>query len=96
MQYRWALGHKERWPRPEEKVVVLRKAQLAIFIEAGNLRLDSGELTLQSRDGPAHPWRPFRFRAFHTAPHVRSHPIVLSRKKCVVLAGDDEAPPALV
>jgi hypothetical protein len=53
MQHRWALGHKEGWPLPEEKVVALRKTQLRVLFEASDLCLDSGELTLKSRDGPS-------------------------------------------
>lgn len=76
MQHRWALGHKQGRPLPEEKVVVLRKTQLRILFEACNLRLDSGELTLKSRNGPPpSPRRPLRFPALHNAPHVRSHAV---------------------
>jgi hypothetical protein len=79
MQHRWALGHKEGWPLPEEKVVVLRKTQPRIIFEACDLSLDSGELPLKSSNGPPRSQRPFRFLGFHNAPHVRSHAIALQK-----------------
>jgi hypothetical protein len=66
---------------------------MRFIFEASNLRLDSGELTLKSRNRPAHPRRPFRFRGFHNAPHVRSHAIAPPRRSARHWAGDDEAPP---
>jgi hypothetical protein len=85
MQHGWALGHKEGWPLPEEKVVLLRKTQLRILFEACDLRLDSGELTLKSRNRPPRSQRPFRFLGFHNAPHVRSHAIAPPKRKCLAI-----------
>jgi hypothetical protein len=85
MQHGWALGHKEGWPLPEEKVVLLRKTQLRILFEACDLRLDSGELTLKSRNRPPRFQRPFRFLGFHNAPHVRSHAIAPPKRKCLAI-----------
>jgi hypothetical protein len=79
MQHRWALGHKEGWPLPEEKVVALRKTQLRFLFEASDLCLDSGELTLKSRNVPPRPRRQFWFLALHNAPHVRSPAIASPR-----------------
>jgi hypothetical protein len=75
MQHRWALGHKEGWPLPEEKVVVLRKTQPRIIFEACDLSLDSRELTLKLRNVPPRTRRPFGFLALHNTPHLRSHAI---------------------
>jgi hypothetical protein len=85
MQHYWALGHKEGWPLPEEKVVALRKTQLRFLFEASDLCLDSGELTLKSRDGPSRSQRPFRFLGFHNAPHVRSPAIAPPKRKCLAI-----------
>jgi hypothetical protein len=93
MQHRWALGHKEGWPLPEEKVVTDRKAQLRIFFEARNLRLHRGELTLKSRKVSPLTRCLFRLPALHNAPHVRSHAIALPRENAWHLAGYDVAPP---
>jgi hypothetical protein len=79
MQHYWALGHKEGWPLPEEKVVALRKSQLRVLFEASDLCLDSGELTLKSRNVPPCPRRQFWFLALHNAPHVRSPAIASPR-----------------
>jgi hypothetical protein len=73
MQHLWAPIHKERWAFPEEEVVVLRKTQLRIFLQARNLRFDSCELTLKPRNGPSRTWRQFWLLAFHKAPHVPNH-----------------------
>jgi hypothetical protein len=75
VQHRWALGHKEGWPLPKEKVVVRRKAQLRILFEACDLGFHSGELTLKSREVSLRTRHPFRLLGFHNAPHVRSHAI---------------------
>jgi hypothetical protein len=79
MQHRWALGHKEGWPLPEEKVVALRKTQLRFLFEAYDLSLDSGELTLEPRNVPPRPRRQFWFLALHNALHVRSPAIASPR-----------------
>ena len=79
MQHYWALGREEGWPLPEEKVVALRKTQLRFLFEACDLRLDSGELTLKSRNVPPCPRRQFWFLALHNAPHVRSPAIASPR-----------------
>jgi hypothetical protein len=43
-------GQKERRPFPEEKMILLRKAQTLIVFEACNLCLDSFELTLKPKE----------------------------------------------
>ena len=93
MQHRWALGHKEGRPLPNEKMVVLRKAQVQVVFEACNLRLDRCELTLKSADLPALARQQLLFPGFHNAPHVRSHAIALPRENVWHLAGYDVAPP---
>jgi hypothetical protein len=93
MQHWWSLGHKERWPLPEEKVVTDRKAQVRVVFEARNLRLDSSEPTLKLREVSPFTLCLFQLPALHAAPHVRSHAIVPSRGGAWHLAGDDVAPP---
>lgn len=52
LQRLWELGHKEHWPLPEEKMVLLGKAQLLIVFKTCDLRLDSCEPTLKSKGTP--------------------------------------------
>jgi hypothetical protein len=73
MQDWWAFSSKERGPLPEEKMILLRKAQVPTFFEACNLRLDCCKLTLKSADLPALLARElFLFLVFHRrTPHAK-------------------------
>ncbi|WP_160310537.1 hypothetical protein [Microvirga vignae] len=60
-----AAAHKEHWPLPEEKVILLRQAQLPIFFETCDLRLDSRELTLKPNNTPTRSRRQLPCLASH-------------------------------
>jgi hypothetical protein len=71
MEHLWALSHKKGWPLPDEKMVLLRKAQIPNLFEARNLRLDGCELTLKSANLPALARQQLLFLAFHDSPHAQ-------------------------
>jgi len=77
MQHWWAPSSKEGCPLPEEKMILLRTAQVRVLFEARNLRLDCCELTLKSADLPALARQQLLFLAFHDAPHMHSNAIAL-------------------
>jgi hypothetical protein len=90
---RWgALIPKERCPLPEEKMILLRTAQVRVLFEACNLRLDCRELTLKSADLPALARQQLLFFAFHDALHMHSNAIALPQANARKYAGDNSAP----
>jgi hypothetical protein len=58
-------GRKERRPFPEEKMILLRKAQMLIAFEACNLCLDSFELTLKPKEVSTRARQTLLFSVFH-------------------------------
>jgi hypothetical protein len=77
MQDWWALRSKQRCPLPEEKMILLRKAQMPILFETCNLRLDHCELTLKSADVPTLARQQLLFLAFHRRSPIHSDAIAL-------------------
>ncbi len=65
MEHLWALSHQKGRPLPNEKMVLVRKAQILNLFEARDLRLDGCELTLKSADLPALARQQLLFLAFH-------------------------------
>ncbi len=77
MQDWWALRSKQRCPLPEEKMILLCKAQVRIPFEACNLRLDRCQLTLKSADVPTLARQQLLFLAFHRRSPIHSDAIAL-------------------